>query len=111
MPSESASTLQATLAAFEPMGVAFEDVRVSPGLGTVRMSATIDEAEVETVSGAIIALRQSGLNVLLLTAPEALYGTVDAFGIPEATLELMRQLKRQFDPRSVLNPGRVIPEL
>jgi FAD/FMN-containing dehydrogenase len=99
------------MAAFDAPGVAFEDVRISPGLGTVRLSATVDDCGDGAVTGAIAALRHAGLNVLLLAAPKALYRSVDAFGTSEASLELMRQLKRQFDPRSVLNPGRVIPEL
>lgn len=48
---------------------------------------------------------------MLLNAPDALHAAIDAFGTPESNLELMRQLKRQFDPWSALNPGRVIPEL
>ena len=28
---------------------------------------------------------------------------------PEATLDLMRQLKTLFDPTSALNPGKVLP--
>ncbi len=75
------------------------------------MVGTIDETSSGPAATAIADLRQAGLSVLLLKAPLAINAAVDAFGTPEATLELMRQLKRQFDPRSVLNPGRVIPEL
>jgi FAD/FMN-containing dehydrogenase len=59
----------------------------------------------------INALRSSGRNVLLLTAPKAVHAKEDAFGTPASNLELMRLLKKQFDPWSALNPGRVIPEL
>jgi D-lactate dehydrogenase len=27
-----------------------------------------------------------------------------------ATLELMRKLKRQFDPNGILNPGKLLPD-
>ena len=110
-PSEAASTVQSTIHAFETAGVNVQDIRISLGLGTVRLAGTVDEVSSGPAATAITELRQTGLSVLLLTGPVAVHAAVDAFGPPEATLELMRQLKRQFDPRSVLNPGRVIPEL
>jgi hypothetical protein len=109
--SETFETLRITIEAFESAGVSLDELRVSLGLGSVRVSASIDEQAVEETQQAIAALRRAGRGVLLLTAPDAVHQSTDAFGIPESTLELMRPLKRQFDPRSVLNPGRVIPEL
>ncbi len=110
-PSEAASTLRLAIQAFDAAAVEVQDIRVSLGLGTVRLAATVDETSFGSAATAIANLRKSGLSVLLLAAPATVHSQVDAFGTPEATLELMRQLKRQFDPRSVLNPGRVIPEL
>jgi glycolate oxidase FAD binding subunit len=109
-PSESSYTLRATLDVMESAGLSLDDIRISLGLGTVRVAANLDDGGLDGAIESIRALR-SGLSVLILKAPAALYRTTDAFGTPESTLELMRQLKRQFDPRSVLNPGRVIPEL
>ena len=110
-PSETVDTLRAVTNTFDSIGVVSDDLRVSPGLGTVRVAATIDDGAVDAVVRAIAALRLAGRNVLILAAPAEVSGELDAFGTPEASLQLMRQLKRQFDPRSVLNPGRVIPEL
>ncbi len=110
-PSEAASTLRAVLHAFASAGLAVRDVRASLGSGTVRIAATIDQDESNSAATVISELRRAGLSVLLLAAPVDVHAAVDAFGPSEATLELMRLLKRQFDPRSVLNPGRVIPEL
>lgn len=110
-PSDCTGTLRATMSEFQTAGVPVQDVRVSLGLGTVRISANVDDTASDFAASAINKLRQSGLNVLILTAPQEIHASVDAFGTSDATLQLMRQLKRQFDPRSVLNPGRVIPEL
>jgi hypothetical protein len=96
--------------ALEAFGDATQDARVSLGLGTVRLSL-VERVDAGRIAEAIQVIRATGRNVLLLSAPDALSGAVDAFGTPESTLQLMRQLKRQFDPWSALNPGRVIPEL
>jgi glycolate oxidase FAD binding subunit len=110
-PAEAVGTTMAALAAFDGAGATPDEVRVSLGLGTVRLTLDIPASQVEATAAAIHALRQSGHAVLLLSAPTCIHQLVDAFGTPEATLELMRRLKRQFDPWSALNPGRVIPEL
>jgi glycolate oxidase FAD binding subunit len=41
-------------------------------------------------------------------APPALRSGLDLWGPPPETLALMRALKRQWDPRGVLNPGRYL---
>jgi glycolate oxidase FAD binding subunit len=106
-PAEMSSTLSAVSSAFGEVS----DLRVSLGLGTVRLTAPAADGLAQEPAAAIASLRASGRNVLLLNAPKDVHATLDAFGTPESNLELMRQLKRQFDPWSALNPGRVIPEL
>lgn len=110
-PSAVAGTTRSAIEVFEATGSPVEDLRMSLGLGTVRILIRVSEQRTGAVSSAIARLRGTGLNVLLLTAPPSVHRHIDAFGTSESTLELMRQLKRQFDPWSVLNPGRVIPEL
>lgn len=107
-PSSVESTIKAGIDAF---GESIEDVRVSLGLGTVRLVVRADAEHIDNLASSIRRLRSDGLTVLLLSAPDALHATEDAFGMSESTLELMRRLKRQFDPWSALNPGRVISEL
>jgi glycolate oxidase FAD binding subunit len=110
-PTDTFKTLLATENAFQKTCLTLEEVRVAPGLGTVRYSVRVPETSAAEAGAAIKELRASERLVLVLTAPGWVQRTIDAFGLPDSTLELMRQLKRQFDPRSVLNPGRVIPEL
>ena len=106
-PSEVVATIASALSAFGNV----DEIRASLGLGTVRLMVASEEASSQAQVAAIASSRSSGRNVLLLTAPKAVHEKADAFGTPESNLELMRQLKRQFDPWSALNPGRVIPEL
>lgn len=106
-PADMSSTLTAAASAFGNGS----EIRASLGLGTVRLSTPVANDDAKEHASAIAALRASGRNVLLLSAPKHIHANVDTFGTPESNLELMRQLKRQFDPWSALNPGRVIPEL
>ena len=107
-PTEIIATAKAGIRAFSD---AVSDIRLSLGLGTVRVAIESPEDNLSEAAASIQSLRDSGINVLLLSAPDALHAQIDAFGTPESNLELMRLLKRQFDPWSALNPGRVIPEL
>ena len=107
-PSEIFPHLRDALALFDD---ALPSVRLSPGLGTIRLVVQLPAGDAQPVVSAIRDWRSSGGTALLLSAPEALGRQVETFGSPEATLELMRLLKRQFDPWTALNPGRVIPEL
>ncbi len=107
-PSHVRTTIQTALDTF---GDVLVDIRASLGLGTVRVVVRNTGNQTEHLSTAIHSLRAWGTDVLVLSAPGALAATIDAFGLPPATLELMRPLKRQFDPWSALNPGRIIPEL
>lgn len=110
-PSDLRATLATTTDKLVEAGAHLEDVRAGIGLGTVRVVARVDDNSCAPVARAIQALRTTSCSALILATPEAMRGTVDVFGTPESTLELMRPLKLQFDPKSVLNPGRVIPEL
>jgi glycolate oxidase FAD binding subunit len=48
-------------------------------------------------------------SVVIERAPLALRTSVDPWGsVPAGALELMRTLKREFDPRRTLNPGRFV---
>lgn len=110
-PARTIRTLETALATFDSAGVSVEDIRVSLGLGTVRVTGTTRDDTRTALADAIRRLRNDGMTVLIVSAPESVTREVGTFGTSEDVLELMRQLKQQFDPRSVLNPGRVIPEL
>jgi glycolate oxidase FAD binding subunit len=52
--------------------------------------------------------RENGWVCRLGRAPLAVRHHIDAFGPPPATLPLMRELKRRFDPERMLSPGRFV---
>jgi len=47
-------------------------------------------------------------HAVLAVAPPAVKRTVDVWGPPPAALSIMQELKRQFDPQGLLNPGRFV---
>jgi glycolate oxidase FAD binding subunit len=50
-------------------------------------------------------------HALLAAAPPAFKAGIDVWGPAPPSLSLMRELKRQFDPQAVLNPGRFVAGL
>ncbi len=54
---------------------------------------------------------QLGGHCVLVAAPPEVKATRDVWGPPPQALSIMRELKRQFDPRGILNPGRFVAGL
>jgi glycolate oxidase FAD binding subunit len=91
------SQLPAILRASEACGAALV-ARAALGVGFA-------ELDPEAV-GAFRSLLPAGAESVLLDAPAALRATEDPWGLREGpALELMRSVKRRFDPAGVCNPG------
>jgi glycolate dehydrogenase FAD-binding subunit len=76
----------------------------SPGVGVVHWSAT----DARTVRDARAAAEAARGSLVILAAPPSFADEVGAWGTPPATIELMRRLRKAFDPKGVLNPGRFV---
>jgi glycolate oxidase FAD binding subunit len=67
---------------------------------------------VESLARGIDAFRQSILSgegsLVVLKAPPTVKARVDVWGPVGNALGLMQELKRQFDPQGILNPGRFV---
>jgi glycolate oxidase FAD binding subunit len=77
------------------------------GLMTVALNTAslAAPAFVERLRSRVIA---TGGSVVALQVPAALRGAIDVWGPEPGTLPLMREIKRRFDPRRILNPGRFV---
>lgn len=77
----------------------------SPGIGIAHWPIEADPQSVREVRAKVESM---GGRLVMLAAADEFMRQVDAWGSSPPTLEIMRELKRAFDPDSVLNPGRFV---
>jgi glycolate oxidase FAD binding subunit len=77
----------------------------SPGVGVAHWSIGSEPETVRTVRAAAEA---AGGTLTLLSTSEELVQELGAWGTQPETIEMMRRIKRAFDPDDVLNPGRFV---
>jgi glycolate dehydrogenase FAD-binding subunit len=112
------ASLVAAVDALRPLEGALQGggIVLHPLLGIALVAGRLDDAPAaaRAVEGARAVLargvgapRPGVAGTLVLTAaPAALRALVDPWGPPPPALELMRRLKREFDPDGRLSPGR-----
>jgi glycolate oxidase FAD binding subunit len=69
----------------------------------------LPEATYEAVRSLRAAVEAGGGAVVVESAPVAVKGAIGVWGSPRGGDTLMRRLKREMDPESTLNPGRLEP--
>ncbi len=77
----------------------------SPGVGVAHWAVTTDAKSVRDVRAKVEA---AGGALVMLAAPGEFMREVGAWGTAPPTVEIMRRLKKAFDPDGVLNPGRFV---
>jgi len=65
----------------------------------------------EWFAGLTSLAQERGGHAIIFAAPPRLKENLDVWGTPPSTLPLMRETKRQFDPKGLLNPGRFVAGL
>jgi len=88
---------------------------VSPGMGLVHVELRAPVAEtggpsrlLETLELLEGSARGAGGQLLIETLPTREKRERDVFGEAGPAIEIMKKLKREFDPKGVLNPGRFV---
>jgi len=77
-------------------------------MGTVWIATTENNESAEKFSRLVSLAREHRGHVVMLAAPPDLKEGVDVWGSPPPTLSIMREIKQQFDPKGLLNPGRFV---
>jgi len=82
--------------------------QVSPGIGSLRIVIPYDEVHSSRCLAEIIGVAMElDVPYVLESAPLSLRSTVPTWGVEPEGIDVMRSVKRQFDPSNVLNPGRL----
>jgi glycolate oxidase FAD binding subunit len=81
------------------------------GSGTLSVLMDAGAASVELFPRLTALARGRGGHVVLQAAPPALKEGIDVWGPPPSGGAVMREVKRQFDPQGILNPGRFLAGL
>jgi glycolate oxidase FAD binding subunit len=77
-------------------------------MGTVWISLDGDDPAVQSFAQLVDEARSQGGHGIILSAPTHLKRAIDVWGPEPPALPLMREIKKQFDPQSLLNPGRFV---
>ena len=75
--------------------------------GTVWLALPAHRSSLEKFVELIELARQQHGHAVVLAAPAELKQGVEVWGPSPTTISLQREIKRQFDPKGLLNPGRL----
>lgn len=81
------------------------------GSGTVWVAMMADPSCVQWFSKLISVAQEHGGHAVMAAATPALKKGVDVWGPPPPSLDIMREIKRRFDPHDLLNPDRFVAGL
>jgi len=93
--NRSLADLRPAIVSDAAMGIVWISLEVND-LATQWFAKLIDEAQAHRG------------HAIILAAPTNLKRGIDVWGLAPPTLSLMREIKRQFDPEGLLNPGRFV---
>ncbi len=80
------------------------------GMGTIWILADPDDAPAWVPRLSALAATSGG-HAIIAAAPPRVKEGIDVWGAPPPGLAIMREIKRQFDPAGILNPGRFVAHL
>ena len=108
------STAGEAIPVIETLGKKFApppSIMADLGSGAVFANWNVQDDDFSGLRAIWEGARGLGTHATMLTGPVAVKSGTDVFGNEPAGFELMRALKRQFDPARVLNRGRFIGHL
>ncbi|HEX9788946.1 MAG TPA: FAD-binding oxidoreductase, partial [Candidatus Binatia bacterium] len=82
-----------------------------PAMGTIWLALKANKSALERFAELASMARERRGHAVVFAAPVELKTGINVWGASAATLSLMREIKRQFDPTALLNPGRFVGHL
>jgi glycolate oxidase FAD binding subunit len=79
--------------------------------GTVWLACAAQKSERERFSQLMAMARERRGHAIVFAAPADLKIGINVWGASASTFSLMREIKHQFDPNALLNPGRFVGNL
>lgn len=83
---------------------------VHAGTGTIWILADSEDAPAWVPRLSALAATSGG-HAIIAAAPPRVKEGIDVWGAPPPGLPIMREIKRQFDPAGILNPGRFVAHI
>lgn len=83
-------------------------IHAGSGLGKLRLNPEISESQITELR---LACQQRQGFLTVLGAPKTYKKNLDVWGYNGNSLTLMEKIKQQFDPNSILNPGRFLGKI
>jgi glycolate oxidase FAD binding subunit len=77
-------------------------------MGIIWVSLDAKQGAIKWFAKLVAEAREHQGHAVMLAAPPNLKTDVDVWGSLPPTLSLMRKIKREFDPKNLLNPGRFV---
>jgi glycolate oxidase FAD binding subunit len=107
LPAEICSVLSELQRHAAADGAEMHALAQANGLMTVAFGAATD-AVITAIEHLRHRARSTGGSVVALQLPDELRARLDVWGCDSDALPLMREIKRRFDPKQILNSGRFV---
>ena len=107
LPTASGGLQQAIAQLTQPQSIPWlARIHASSGLGILRLDS--EDMPTDLLLKVRSHCDSNGGFLTILQAPKALKRQLDVWGYTGNSLQIMRRLKQQFDPESLLSPGRFV---
>jgi glycolate oxidase FAD binding subunit len=77
-------------------------------MGIIWLSLETKQEAINWFTRLVAEAKEKRGHAVMLAAPPDLKTDLDVWGSLPPTVSLMREIKRQFDPKNLLNPGRFV---
>lgn len=108
LPAEFGRLLDDLSRQSQALSFSWRLVAQAVGVGLLRVEASSMDGLLQAILDLRTKLESSAGSLVILDCPRELKNSMDVWGSPGDALPLMKNIKAQFDPTGVMNPGRFV---